>query len=850
MKITNLAKNLVTDHFWEVLAVLLLLSGLILPAITAQAADPFRVSIKSAEYDAEKRQLKVEASLGNKGKRTVSLLNDRTNEELARITTRSKEVRFRVGKLSGARVPCEVRVEAEGQFDLRPVENSPEDCTVEPPPPPPENQAPVCEIVQPIGAVTINAGETVYFAGEASDPESDSLSYEWDFGGGADARPTVVIPGDVQFDAAGSFVASFIVTDAPGARCSKQRNIEVGTPPDGLPPKVTEQPAPGTAAAGNGENVVLAFNDLGMHCADLGSYPFSILPPFNTLNAQVVRKGSRGNNRPLILNDNQIKLRYSASSNTSDPVGPGSINSTSQNFPVGATANTALVRKTDFWDVFGTSGKTIAALLFPGLDPMPDEGLQTIANTDHGRYMPGIALPYYDNAPQEFSGYSAMQHWFTAQGIPITSIDDRGQFNSYPLMRVQAVDLTSGQVLATTDAVAPVSTEVDCRDCHTQGEVGADPGARLHGPLYVTAATGDRVAVEAAAKHNILSLHDFKHETSFVADNRPVLCASCHRSNALAEVGGPGGIPEVDNMSSVMHGFHGRLQVDTAGALLRDSAGEPVLIDPPGMTGDELVLIPTGDGIPMEQNCFSCHPGKITQCFRGAMYTAQQKCDDCHGDMLAMGGEFPLNSGHIREPWVDEPKCSSCHSGHGDDPVGKLAYDATDPAATPIELASSRFAENPDTLYRNSLDNHAGIACEGCHGSPHAIWPHRDPNANDNVAAIQLQGHAGSIVECTVCHEPNSFPNGTLSGPHGMHPVNEPNWIKSKGDFYHEDFVWSNGEDQCASCHGADHQGTRLSRVPVDRVLKDADGVVRATLVAGDIVSCGLCHSIEKSFED
>lgn len=70
-----------------------------------------------------------------------------------------------------------------------------------------------------------------------------------------------------------------------------------------------------------------------------------------------------------------------------------------------------------------------------------------------------------------------------------------------------------------------------------------------------------------------------------------------------------------------------------------------------------------------------------------------------------------LNTGHTREPWADEPKCSSCHSGHGSDTVGALAYDPADPAATPIELAGSRFAENPGTLYRNSLDNHAGIAC-------------------------------------------------------------------------------------------------------------------------------------------
>jgi len=723
-------------------------------------------------------------------------------------------------------------------------------------PPPPVNTPPECAIIAPGGDVSIVRGESVYFSGQASDADAgDTLSFEWDFGGGADVRPTVLEPGPVTFDVTnGLFRAELIVTDAAGARCTSQRMVEVGSPPVGLPPKVSEQPAPGSAQAGDGKNVVLAFNDLGMHCADLGSYPFSILPPFNTVNAQVVRKGSRGSNRPQILDDNSVSLRYSAASSVNDPAGAGSINSTSQNYPVGALAADAMVRKTDFWDDFDGMN-SVVELLFPGLFPVPDEGLQTLANyepgNDHGRYMPGIDGPYYNNDPQAFSGFNVANTWFTAQGIPMTSTDDTGRFNSYPLIRVQAVELASGAVLATTDAVVPVSTEVDCRDCHALGAVGADLLARTVGPLFVEAASGDRVDVETAAKHNILALHDFQHGTTFVSDDQPVLCASCHRSNALAEVGGPGGDPDISNMSAVMHGFHGRLQVNGSGELIRDVTGDPVLIDPPTMAGTEMPLIPTGEGIPMEQNCFNCHPGKITQCFRGAMFTAGQKCADCHGGMLAMGGEFPLQTtGEAREPWASEPKCSSCHSGHGGDPIGILAYDPTDPAATPIELADSRFAENPGTLYRNSLDNHAGIACEACHGSPHAIWPNRDPNANDNVPAIQLQGHAGTIRECTVCHESNSFPNGTLQGPHGMHPVNEPNWIKSKGDFYHEDFVWSGGKDQCAACHGADHRGTRLSRVPVDRVLRDADGVVRATLAAGEIVSCGLCHSISKSFSN
>jgi len=811
------------------------------------------ITISSAVYDDTRNQLTVDVVLNSKTRTTVALFNDRTNELLLQKTARGREVSLVVRKITGNQVPCEVRVESDGQSNVGVVDNTPADCGVGPPP---VNQPPECAIVAPAGDVAILLGDSVYFAGQASDADAaDSLSYEWDFGGGADVRPTVPEPGPVKFDVtSGSFVAAFIVTDSAGARCTSQRMVEVGSPPVELPPKVSEQPEPGTPAAGDGNNVVLAFNDLGMHCADLGSWPFSILPPFNTLNAQVVRKGTTGTNRPMILNDTLVALKYSAASSANDPVGAGSINSTSQNYPPGASAASAFVRKTDFWDDFD-GFESIAEILFPGLHPVPDEGLQTIANYEpgnaHGRYMPGIDDPYYANDPQAFSGYDGSKTWFTAQGVPMTSIDDAGRFNSYPLMRVQAVDLASGDVLATTDAVVPVSTEVDCRDCHALGKVGADANARAAGPAFVPALSGDRVDVEAAAKHNILALHDYQHGTSFVTDNQPVLCASCHRSNALAEVGGPGGVAGVSNMSAVMHGFHGRLQVDASGHLLRDAGGEPILIDPPSMSGSEMPLIATGAGIPMEQNCFNCHPGKITQCFRGAMYTAGQKCDDCHGSMLAMGGEFPLlTTGEAREPWVSEPKCSACHSGHGGDPVGSLAYDPGDPAATPVELANSRFAENPGALYRNSLDNHAGIACEGCHGSPHAIWPNRNPDANDNVTAMQLQGHIGTIRECKVCHEPNSFPYGTLNGPHGMHPVNEPTWIKSKNGHFHEDYVWANGEDQCAACHGADHRGTRLSRVPVDRVLKDEDGVVRATVSAGDVIHCGLCHSIEKSFED
>ena len=52
--------------------------------------------------------------------------------------------------------------------------------------------------------------------------------------------------------------------------------------------------------------------------------------------------------------------------------------------------------------------------------------------------------------------------------------------------------------------------------------------------------------------------------------------------------------------------------------------------------------------------------------------------------------------------------------------------------------------------------------CASCHGSPHAITPTVTPA--DNVRAILLRGHAGTINDCRVCHKtpPDDAFNHTL----------------------------------------------------------------------------------------
>lgn len=116
--------------------------------------------------------------------------------------------------------------------------------------------------------------------------------------------------------------------------------------------------------------------------------------------------------------------------------------------------------------------------------------------------------------------------------------------------------------------------------------------------------------------------------------------------------------------------------------------------------------------------CYECHPGPDTECLRDVHKSKGLACQDCHESMAAVG-----DSG--RRPWIDEPRCGTCH-----------------------QVAGHEY-EQANTLYRDSK-GHNGVKCIACHGSPHAIGP--STVARDNVQAIRLQGFAGPISKCTVCH--------------------------------------------------------------------------------------------------
>ena len=164
---------------------------------------------------------------------------------------------------------------------------------------------------------------------------------------------------------------------------------------------------------------LVGWNNLGMHCMDNDFSVFALLPPYNTIMAQLIDSTGK-----LVTNPTNISVTYQA---IADPTG---------------SINTSSIGKANFWDhVLSLFGLTLP--LNVGL-PVPGPN--------------SFAMPGAGNLPQAME-YEAGENWFAAYGIPLTPYDDAGNFNSYPMMRLTAK--RGSTMLATTDIVLPVSDEMD-----------------------------------------------------------------------------------------------------------------------------------------------------------------------------------------------------------------------------------------------------------------------------------------------------------------------------------------------------------------------------------------------------
>lgn len=536
----------------------------------------------------------------------------------------------------------------------------------------------------------------------------------------------------------------------------------------------------GTGTASNigntGTYTLVAWNDLGMHCVDGKDYSvFSILPPYNNLHAHLIKKDvTTGKNIT-----SGVTLSYESVADAT-----GSINTSS---------NT----KTNFW--------TWVLALFGG-SPTANHGLNLSGGTSN---------PTPSLTPAGMT-YNATNGWWEAEGIPVTPYDDKDIKNYYPMVKVVAKD-SAGTVLATTKVVLPVSDEMSCITCHKSNSVAA---------AKPTAGWVNNGAAEVDWKQNILKLHDEKHPTAIADANmsgkytkgtlfataaagQPVLCAACHKSNALGTSLKTG----IKSLTEALHSKHSTVIDPTTGLSMNSSTNR--------------------------DSCYKCHPGSVTKCLRGAMGNAKTAsganaidCQSCHGKMSDVG-----RTG--REGWLDQPNCQQCHDRNGSTTANFTRFTSVFSTGNTLRtIVDTKFATTANTpasgksLYRFSK-GHGNLQCESCHGATHAEYP--SSHANDNVQSVALQGHTGTIAECTTCH--TTVPTGTANfakGPHGMHVVgqNAVSAHKSAAD---------GNQASCTVCHGADYRGTVLSATSQVRTLTVENGTKTFTLKHQ--VSCYDCHN-------
>lgn len=157
--------------------------------------------------------------------------------------------------------------------------------------------------------------------------------------------------------------------------------------------------------------VILAMNDLGMHCYQKDFSGFLILPPGNTLKVQIIR--NEGNEAELI--NSGIEVSYNMIDNT-DSAG-----------------------KTNFWEYAKDYGYNVP----------PNIGIT-------GNGLSGVFK------------LSADEKYYEAAWIPITPyFDNSDKLAPYQMARITVKDLETGKVLAATDnVVVPVSDEMMCSVCH------------------------------------------------------------------------------------------------------------------------------------------------------------------------------------------------------------------------------------------------------------------------------------------------------------------------------------------------------------------------------------------------
>lgn len=409
----------------------------------------------------------------------------------------------------------------------------------------------------------------------------------------------------------------------------------------------------GNGTPPRGDYVVLAWNDLGMHCLNPTYDQAVVLPPYNTVWAQVIKRG----NPPEIVTAD-LTVEFSLEGNTHS------------------------YGKRDYGQFWDNAVDLFGDIFGPGGLP-------------HDIGLTGTGL----SGEMEARG----DH-FVAEGIPVVPVNDAGTWDPYQVA-VILVKNASGEELARTKAVVPVSDEINCNKCH-----GADPWA------------------------DIIVKHDEEHLTA-LADTVPFLCALCHGSPVLGHTTpGSSGI----FLSKAIHGSHA-----DRGASCYDCHPGPVT----QCSRSERHTATSG-------NCETCHGGmaQVAERITGGVlpWIDEPRCAQCHNHSGVSGVSTP-GALYRNAEGHGGVYCAACHhSPHAMYP-SLVASDNYQPqqyhgASRRVKSIGSCGVCHDDSRgerdeINDFAEKHGGtspehtIACHSCHTVVPADttkWPHRYQWSNSN----------------------------------------------------------------------------------------------------------------------
>ncbi len=315
---------------------------------------------------------------------------------------------------------------------------------------------------------------------------------------------------------------------------------------------------------------VIARNDLGMHCACPTFEGFLLLPPFNTIRAQV-------------LNGSSV-------------------------VSTGVTVSYAIVENTDAVlkaDPYYSSWLVNSPKLFPGFQPINAQG-KIVGIT--GKML------------SDTMTYDAVSKSYQAVGIPaypvVTGttkdimIDPLGGPKRDPYLTANiTVKNSTGTTLATTSTTVPVAFG-GCCTCHL-------PLASQNGYPATPAGSFAYLGVMHAQNSSKINIAMIDPDGDGVGG--PVRCSWCHWDPAMGESAAPGWpsatklLPgatftlkkSVYSFSDVLHRYHAKSQ-----------------------------KVLTQFDANIATNCYDCHPGNNVNCFRGSHKGKTAIwCTDCHGNL-------------------------------------------------------------------------------------------------------------------------------------------------------------------------------------------------------------------------